>query len=295
MDTKLLEDALILLEEGNLSRAAARRNVTQPAFSRRIRALEEWAGVQLLDRRANRIRLSANFEENVEEIRSVVSHIDKLRRILEGRSSSRNLIFATQHALAVSIFPGLQNALQKFSPFVGWRLRTMNREDCVSLFLRAEADMLMIYEARGFPPLPFDETVSRHVWMHDTLIPVCGGSLRHSIGAEGRFDEILPLIRYPGESHFGRLIEQSRLEEKLEQRKTRVVIESAFTSAVVSLVRNGAGIGWVPHSMCRQDLMSGDLISLSNWIGHIPLAISLFVASSNQPVADLLSRLSEHG
>ena len=45
MDFRWLEDALILIEERNLSRAAARRNVTQPAFSRRIRALEDWVGI----------------------------------------------------------------------------------------------------------------------------------------------------------------------------------------------------------------------------------------------------------
>ena len=46
MDTRWLEDVLALLEEGTLNRAAARRNVTQPAFSRRIRAFEDWIGAE---------------------------------------------------------------------------------------------------------------------------------------------------------------------------------------------------------------------------------------------------------
>ena len=40
MDMNWLDDVLILLEEGNMTRAAARRNITQPAFSRRIEALK---------------------------------------------------------------------------------------------------------------------------------------------------------------------------------------------------------------------------------------------------------------
>ena len=32
MDMNWLDDVLILLEEGNMTRAAARRNITQPAF-----------------------------------------------------------------------------------------------------------------------------------------------------------------------------------------------------------------------------------------------------------------------
>ena len=43
MDLTLFDDVLLLLEEGNMSRAARRRNVTQPAFSRRIRSFEDWS------------------------------------------------------------------------------------------------------------------------------------------------------------------------------------------------------------------------------------------------------------
>ena len=52
MDQKLLEDFLSLYRHKSFSHAAQERNVTQPAFSRRIRALEEWLGVVLFDRTA---------------------------------------------------------------------------------------------------------------------------------------------------------------------------------------------------------------------------------------------------
>ncbi|WP_141291090.1 LysR family transcriptional regulator, partial [Ideonella azotifigens] len=45
-----LEDFLALSASGNFSRAAEERHMTQPAFSRRVRALEEWLGVVLFDR-----------------------------------------------------------------------------------------------------------------------------------------------------------------------------------------------------------------------------------------------------
>jgi len=37
-----------LAERRNFSRAAEARHVTQPAFSRRIRALEDWVGTPLV-------------------------------------------------------------------------------------------------------------------------------------------------------------------------------------------------------------------------------------------------------
>jgi DNA-binding transcriptional LysR family regulator len=58
MDTIWLEDFLALVDLANFSRAAEHRNVTQPAFSRRIRMLEEWIGVALVDRDTHQIVLT---------------------------------------------------------------------------------------------------------------------------------------------------------------------------------------------------------------------------------------------
>ncbi len=50
METKWLEDFVSLAETRSFSRSAQLRHVTQPAFSRRIQALEAWAGIDLVDR-----------------------------------------------------------------------------------------------------------------------------------------------------------------------------------------------------------------------------------------------------
>ena len=57
-----LDDSLALVESGNFSRAAEERHMTQPAFSRRIRALEEWLGTELFDRSSQPARLTAAGE-----------------------------------------------------------------------------------------------------------------------------------------------------------------------------------------------------------------------------------------
>ena len=50
MELKWLEDFLSLARTGSFSRSAEERHVTQPAFSRRIKSLEIWVGVPLVDR-----------------------------------------------------------------------------------------------------------------------------------------------------------------------------------------------------------------------------------------------------
>src|SRR5690242_20211898 len=53
-----LEDFLALAATGNFSRAAEDRHSSQPAFSRRIRALEEWVGADLCDRTSQPAKLT---------------------------------------------------------------------------------------------------------------------------------------------------------------------------------------------------------------------------------------------
>lgn len=51
MQLEWLEDFIELARTRSLSRAAENRCVTHPAFGRRIRALEEWVGSALIERK----------------------------------------------------------------------------------------------------------------------------------------------------------------------------------------------------------------------------------------------------
>ena len=59
MDTTLLDDFLELARELNFSRAAENRNMTQPAFSRRIKSLEEAIQTPLIARTTRQVALTA--------------------------------------------------------------------------------------------------------------------------------------------------------------------------------------------------------------------------------------------
>ena len=58
MNLSWLDDFAALAASGNFSRAADERHMTQPAFSRRVRALEEWLGVDLFDRSSQPAKLT---------------------------------------------------------------------------------------------------------------------------------------------------------------------------------------------------------------------------------------------
>ncbi|MCC1481277.1 LysR family transcriptional regulator [Roseibaca sp. Y0-43] len=285
-------DVLTLLEEGNLSRAAERRNITQPAFSRRIRAFEDWVGMPLLDRAPNRVGLHPTLDANADEIRATIRRIEELRaRLRSAGAGTARLVVVTQHALAARITPDALGAIHRVEPTMTMRLRTMNREDCVSFFVRGDADLLMIYEARGFPPLPFDDSISRRVWMPDTLIPVCGGAMRHSLASDQKPKGRFAIIRYPEDSHFGQLVSRSGNETAMMAAGGHVVVETAFSVAALELALAGIGVAWIPHSMCIRKLASGELVNLGAHFGLIPLDVSLFHAKKNRQAQQIVAQL----
>ena len=281
MDTRLLEDVLLLLEERNFSAAAARRNMTQPAFSRRIRVLEQWIGRDLLVRRSNRVEFSSTLEECEPQIRAMLAHLQQLRSQLRNpETGSDPLVIATQHSLSVSVVPEILAKAREGNPALRTRLRTQNRDIAMSMFLRREADLLLSYEIRDMPDAPFDDSVARYVWRRDALIPVVGGELKYRLAAGNILPKHANVIAYPADSQIGQIIENYQQMQPLSLNGPRIV-ESAFSVAVAGLVLSGSGAAWVPHSLIYDDLLSGDVAILHQDYGRIPLNIMLYVHRSN--------------
>src|SRR3954468_4752936 len=107
MELNWLEDFLALVERRNFSRAAEVRHVTQPAFSRRIRALEDWVGTPLVVRASQGVVLNAAGEVLRERAAGLVSDLQQMRRAAlkaAGREGAALTIAAT-HALSFTFFP----------------------------------------------------------------------------------------------------------------------------------------------------------------------------------------------
>ncbi len=80
MEIRWLQDFLAVAETGNFTRAAALRNTSQAAFSRRIQQLEAWIGVALIDRSI----LPTQLTPEGEQFRSVASRL--LADMLDARA-----------------------------------------------------------------------------------------------------------------------------------------------------------------------------------------------------------------
>ena len=109
LETKWLEDFVALAATRSFSQAALRRHVTQPAFSRRIRSLEEVLGLTLVNRQRTPVELTeagqlflVTARNLTEQLGEVVRHLHNL----EGQQGEV-LQIAAAHSLTLGFFPGM--------------------------------------------------------------------------------------------------------------------------------------------------------------------------------------------
>jgi DNA-binding transcriptional LysR family regulator len=296
MNLQWLDDVLVLLEEQNLTRAAARRNVTQPAFSRRIRSFEDWLGMPVLERGTNRVGLSEALRTNEAGIRALAIRIEELRnQMLTYDPASSTITIAAHHSPIHATFPDMAVMAKQSFPSLKFRLHTGNYRDCVSMFLRRDADVLLCHEAVEDGPLPFGETIKRSIWGTDHLVAVIGGKLRFTVSSDGTIKDDLPAIVYPISSYFGQILSNHERPFGTRAMSSNVACETAFSNGIKELILKGLGVGWLPLSMSYKEIESGELIALTSQYGRVPLQNALYAHADNSVATDLLDHWASKG
>src|SRR5699024_11951572 len=79
LETKWLEDFVALANTRSFSSSARQRHVTQPAFSRRIRSLEQAVGVTLVDRSTTPVGLTPEGQLFLVTARNLVEQLSESR------------------------------------------------------------------------------------------------------------------------------------------------------------------------------------------------------------------------
>lgn len=264
MESKWLEDFLLLLETGNFSRAAERRHLSQPAFSRRIRSLEDWLGVRLVDRGRKPLAFTPLALEYQAEIRNLLGDIYRLRSQMRAEDSGTNrIVLAAQHTLAAAFLPQLIRRLEGSGFHYAYRLRSANKWDCVSLLMQGLAHFLVCYESVVNPARLSSRTMDRLAVGRDRLRLVSaardGVALHHLIPGQP-----LPMLTYPQDSFLGQVLWDERLPQLMRIASIETVCESAFALSMRELALNGLGVVWLPERLIRTDLECGTLLTLDD-------------------------------
>lgn len=274
MDSRWLEDLVALAEAGSLTRAAALRNVTQPAFTRRIQQIEQWLGIPVIDRSVKPARVSPAILRKLEDVRALTGELRQLRRdLVDWETSQRRVSIASQHSLSAGLLPRFIARLQLQKPSLTIRLRSANREECHTLLMTRQSSMLVIYEVEGLPIAPNETLIERRVIGHDRLCPVASPHRRDLIAAPGNDASRIPIIGYPPDVFFGNVFSSRILPVLQAKHHIDVLCETALVPSVLALAVEGVGIAWLPQSLCSQQFATGALVDLGPQYGSVDMQI----------------------
>jgi LysR family transcriptional regulator, hypochlorite-specific transcription factor HypT len=275
METAWLEDFLAVLDEGGFSRAAERRAISQPAFSRRIRALEEWVGAALFDRSTHSIRLTPageRFRPAAEEM---------LRRLAIGRQDAQSaaqagvetLRFAATHVLSLTFFPAWLRSLEAAAPStVTVQLTADNMEACEKLMVGGRAQFLLCHDHPAAATRLAGDGFRAITLGRDLLLPVAAPV----VSPTG------PHLAYSSESGMGRILAAAGKRAPGEP-----AFSSHLASVLAAMARDGRGIAWSPLSLVADDLAGGRLVRVGT--DEVPIDICLFRPRARQaPAAEAL-------
>ena len=133
MELKWLADFLSLANTQSFSRSAQERNVSQPAFSRRIKALEAWLGTELIDRSKFPTSLTPHgrtFRETAEEtVRILYQDRDECRN--DRRKAQASISFAALHSLSLMFYAEWLKGIEAAIGPLKTRLRADDLHDCL--------------------------------------------------------------------------------------------------------------------------------------------------------------------
>ena len=295
MDSKWLEDFISLADTRNFSRSAQERHVTQPAFSRRIRALEAWVGAELVDRSIYPTALTPAGRMFREQAAEILRQLNDVRSLLRGehRTGPDMLQVAAGHTLAVTFFPRWISRLERNIGALPTRLVATNVHDAVLAFVESGCDLLLCY---NHPRLPILLDSSRHESIllgREALIPVSvpgpGGEPLYNLPA--RRGCKVPLVAYSPTSYLGRaadlILQGTDAGSAFDYRSI-----TERSEAVKALALESFGLAWLPESVISRELAERRLVQVGGGKWTLELEIRLFRSKDNRKPA--LGRVWDH-
>jgi DNA-binding transcriptional LysR family regulator len=175
MELAWLEDYLALSETLNFSRAAEARHVTQPAFSRRIRALEGWIGAALFTRTTHGVALTpagAYFHNQAQVLTRALHQLRRDTLEASGRGA-RLLSIAATHALSFTFFPKWVRGNERVLALGNLNLISDSMQACEQMMLRGDAQFLLCHYHRDISSPVASGQFKSIVVGADTLVPLC--------------------------------------------------------------------------------------------------------------------------
>lgn len=264
METKWLEDFVSLAETRSFSRSAQLRHVTQPAFSRRIQALEAWAGIDLVDRSAYPTRLTPAGETLHAQALEVLDSLQATRNMMRShQAAGQDMVeFAVPHTLAFTFFPHWLMDLRQNFGGVKTRLTALNVHDAVLRLTEGGCDLLIAYH---HPSAPLQLSADRYemlILSSETLAPYAkaGADGQPLFALPGHPSHRVPFLSYASGAYMARMVE-AILKDAGQPLHLDPIYETDMAEGLKAMALEGHGLAFLPSSSVRKELKAKRLVA----------------------------------
>ncbi|WP_070888169.1 LysR substrate-binding domain-containing protein [Pseudomonas sp. D1-3] len=296
MQTKWIDDLLAVAETKNFSRAAEIRFITQSALSRRIKSLEEWVGVDLVDRGTYPVQLTKAGRVFCEQGRDALAAFMELRSALRSgdRMPGRSVQVVAGHTLSMTFVPKWFAQFQRRSGHFNARVQAANVHEAVIALAEGNCDLMIGYNHPAAPIYLDSERFTGLRIGQDAFLPVSApdsnGNPLFKLAASG--EKQIPYLAYTETSSLGRVAENI-----LRTAQSKPVLkrchEADMAMHLMRMAREGYGVSWLPESAVEEEIASGNLVIAGGQEWQAQLEIWSFKsnANTNQTMLDLWASL----
>jgi len=296
MQTKWIDDLLAVAETSNFSRAAEIRCITQSALSRRIRSLEEWVGVELVDRGTYPVQLTQAGRTFCDEGRDALAAFMDLRSSLRRgeRMPGRSIQVVAGHTLSMTFVPKWFAEFQRRNGYFNARVLAANVQEAVIALAEGGCDLMIGY---SHPRAPIFLDPDKFVGLRlgtDALFPVSAPDSqgRPLFSLPGTAAEPIPYLGYTATSFLGRVVDVI-LQDQAMPAQLKRFYEADMAMHLLRMAREGYGITWLPESAVEEELAAGRLVRAggAQWEASLEIWSFRSIGNSNQTMLELWKSL----
>lgn len=289
IETKWLRDFITLSQVGSFSQAAAARNITQPAFSRRIKSLESELNLVLIDRNKTPIELTTAGKQFKTTAESILFQLDEEVDRLAGSSlQGRHTIrLCAAHSIAIGILPQIHESIFNSELNINLSIVASEVDSSIERLIDGKSDFLFSFYDDRLQVAPYQSIYLGRSYLYCVSAVDEQGKPLFDLSSE----ETVPNLAYTSESYMGRALKRAH-----SVLSGHVVSTSSMSDLNKEFVLQGKGISWLPDYTIRKEIESGELVILKQ---KQPVPLDLYVYryvsklhSSCEAIWNQLNRIS---
>jgi DNA-binding transcriptional LysR family regulator len=277
MDTTLLEDFLELARELNFSRAAENRNMTQPAFSRRMKNLENDIQTPLISRTTRQVALTSAgraLQPRAEAIVRMLSDA-RLETLEAAGRAKKSLNLAATHALSYTFVPRWLMRVGDPEEIGTLNMASDTHRQCLRIMQNGGVNFFICHKSpTGSQDLPNRQFLC-HAIGHDCLVPLCApeadGKPRWRIGSGL---PKVPFISYANASGLHAILEAHWATDG--RPGIEPTMNSVLASTNLEMAKAGQGVAYLPLTLAENDIQGGHLVRAAGEEMDVPVQVVIY-------------------